>query len=136
MLKKSISIAVIIALINLAGAVSAFAGSNSEKERSRAIRVRESIRKLGMGERAKVKVRLKNKAQIEGYVSDIGEDSFTVVASETGQPAVIEYRQVKKVKGGNLSTGAKIAIGFGIAAAVLAVAVLANRKVCKTGLCQ
>lgn len=125
---KFITIVLIIAIINLLGVASAFAGSPSEKEIVLAEKVRENIEKLGTGERAKVKVILKDKSKIEGYVSRRGENSFTVTSAGTGRPAEIEYSQVKKVKGHNLSTGAKIAIGVGIGLGILAIIVLANRK--------
>ena len=128
MFRKFISIALIIAVVNLLGVVSAFAGSNSEKEIRLAGKVKENIGKLGTGEQAKVKLTLKDKSKIEGYVSRAGEDSFTVVNSKTGQTTEVEYSQVKKAKGNNLSTGAKIAIGVGIGLAILVIAVLANRK--------
>ncbi len=54
-------------------------------------------------------------------VSAAGEDSFTVADAKTGVATVLPYRQVKKVGGNNLSTGAKVAIGAGIAAAVIVI---------------
>jgi hypothetical protein len=56
-----------------------------------------------------------------GYVSAAGEDSFTVADAQTGVAAVVPYPQVKKVSGHNLSTGAKVAIGGGIVAAVVVI---------------
>jgi len=126
MFRKIISIALIIALVNLVGIVSVFAKSNTEKELRLAIKVKENIEKLGTGESARVKITLKDKSKIEGYVSEIRENSFTVM--ENGQTTEVEYSQVKKAKGNNLSTGAKIAIGVGIGLAILVIAVLANRK--------
>jgi ribosomal protein S13 len=134
MFRKIISIAVIIALVNLVGIGSVFAKSNAEKELRLSIKVKENIEKLGTGEAAKVKITLKDKSKIEGYVSQINEDSFQV--TENGQTTEIEYSEVKKVQGNNLSTGAKIAIGAGIGLAILVIAVIANRKVCSNALCQ
>ncbi len=136
MLKKSISIAVLIALVNLLGVVSAFAKSNTENELRLATKVKENIEKLGTGEQAKVKITLKDKSKIEGYVSQISADSFTVTNSKTGLETMVDYSQVKKVKGSNLSTGARIAIGVGIGLAILVIVVLASRKICSNALCQ
>jgi hypothetical protein len=136
MFKKIISIALIIALVNLVGVVSGFAKSTTEKELQMATKVKENIAKLGTGEAAKVKLTLKDKTKLEGYVSQTGEDSFTVTDSQTRQETQIEYWQVKKMKGNNFSTGARIAIGIGVGLAVLVIAVLANRKVCNNALCQ
>ena len=127
MYKKIISIALIIAIINASGAVSIFGGTNSEKEMRRAVKVKENIRRLGTGAAAKIKLTLEYESKIEGYVSRAGEDSFTVTNAKTGQTTEIEYSRVKKAKGNNLSTGAKIAIGVGIGLVVLVIAVLANK---------
>jgi hypothetical protein len=128
MIRKFITIALIVTIINLLGVASVFAGERSEKEMALAEKVRGNIEKLGTGERAKVKIILKDKSKIEGYISRTGENSFTVVSSENGRPAEVEYSQVKKAKGHNLSTGAKIAIGVGVGLAILAIIFLANRK--------
>ena len=136
MFRKLISIAVIIAIVNLTGIVTVFAKSNAEKELRLAIEVKQNIRKLGASENSKVKISLKDKSNIQGYVSEIQENSFTVTDSKTGRQTEVEYSQVKKVKGNNLSTGVKIGIGIGVAVAVLAIVVLANRKICKNALCQ
>ncbi len=64
---------------------------------------------------------MRDKTKLEGYVSAVGDDSFVVTDIKTGVATTVAYPQVKKVKGNNLSTGAKIAIGVGIAAVVLVV---------------
>ena len=46
------------------------------------------------------------------------EERFTVT-DKTGAATSVAYPQVKSVQGNNLSTGAKIAIGVGIAAALI-----------------
>lgn len=129
MFRKLISIALIITIINAAGAVSICAVTNSEREIRTTLKVKENIRRLGTGTKAKIKLTLKDKSKIEGYVSRAGEDSFTIANAKTGQTTDIEYRQIKKAKGNNLSTGSKIAIGVGIGLAILVIAVLANKDV-------
>jgi hypothetical protein len=137
MLKKIVSIVIAMALVNLLGASAVLAGSNSEKELRQASKVKENIQKLGTGESAKVRIKLKDKTKIEGYVSGIGEDSFTVTDAENGLKTEVGYSKVKKVKGNNLSTGAKIAIGAGLTlAAVVVIAVLVKGKVCTNALCR
>ena len=44
-----------------------------------------------------------------------------MIDAETGAATKVMHGQVQKVKGNNLSTGAKIAIGLGVLAAVLAI---------------
>src|SRR5215207_3227615 len=82
-------------------------------------KIKANVLKLGTGESARVKVKLRDQAKLEGYISDAGADTFTVTNRKTGVATTIAYPQVKSVQGNNLSTGAKIAIGVGIAATVI-----------------
>jgi hypothetical protein len=61
-----------------------------------------------------VKVKLRDQTKIEGYISDVGAETFTVTNRKTGG-----LPSGKSVQGNNLSRGAKIAIGVGIAAGVI-----------------
>ncbi len=119
-MKKLISFVLAILLLNL-GTGTILAKSNSEKEMQHAEKVKQAIAKLGTGEMALVKIKLRDKTKLEGFVSAIGDDSFVVTDIKTGVAATVAYPQVKQVKGNNLSTGAKIAIGVGIAVAILVV---------------
>lgn len=96
------------------------AAKGSENKPARlAAKVKAGIAQLGVGKDARVKVKLKNKTKLEGYVSASDETGFAVTNAETGAITRVEYAQVKNIKGNNLSTGAKIAIAAGIAAAVI-----------------
>jgi hypothetical protein len=65
-----------------------------------------------------VKLELRDKTKLEGYLSEAGADNF-VVTDNNGKTTAVTYPQVKRAQGNNLSTGAKIAIGAGVAAAVI-----------------
>ena len=116
MLKKICSV-VLAALLLQAAAVPAFAKSNAEKEAKRAEKVRTQLAKLGTGTDARIKLELRDKTKLEGYINEAGAESFAVTDS-AGKTTKVAYPQVKKAQGHNLSTGAKIAIGVGIGAAV------------------
>ena len=119
MFKKLLSSCLVLLLINLAGTMPAYAASKEEKEARFAEKVKASVLKLGSGEAVRVKVKLRDKTKLEGYISAADEESFTVTNSKTGIATKVAYPQVKSVQGNNLSTKAKIAIGAGIAAAVI-----------------
>lgn len=119
MFKKLFSLALVVLLINLAGVRLAYADSKEEKQARFAEKVKASVLKLGTGEAARVKVKLRDKTKLEGYISAADGEGFTVTDSKTGTATQVAYPQVKSVKGNNLSTKAKIAIGAGIAAAVI-----------------
>ena len=120
MTKKFVSFIIVVLLLN-AGLGTVYARTNTEKEARYAEKVKQAIAKLGTGETALVKIKLRDKTKLEGFVSTIGEDSFVVTDGKTGVATTVAYPQVKQVKGNNLSTGAKIAIGVGIAVVVLVV---------------
>ena len=110
------------ALLLQAAAVPAFAGSGSDKEARRAEKVRTQLARLGTGKDALIRVELRDKTKLEGYVSEAGAESF-VVTDRTGKATTVAYPQVRKAQGNNLSTGAKIAIGAGIAAAIVLIVI-------------
>jgi len=119
MSKRIVALVLVWVLFNLAGVIVAHADSKEEKQALFAEKVKASVLKLGTGETAQVKVQLRDKTKLEGYISAADEDGFTVTNSKTGVATSVVYPQVKSVKGNNLSTGAKIAIGIGIAAVIL-----------------
>jgi hypothetical protein len=119
MFKKLLSLTLVALLINLAAAAPAYAASREEKEARFTEKVKASVLKFGTGEPARVKIKLRDKTKLAGYISAADGESFTVIDSKTGMATTIAYPQVKSVQGNNLSTGAKIAIGVGIAATII-----------------
>jgi hypothetical protein len=119
MFKKLLSLSLVGLLINLAGVTPAYAASKEEKQARFAEKVKASVLKFGTGEAARVKIKLRDKTKLAGYISAADGERFTVIDSKTGMATTIAYPQVKSVQGHNLSTGAKIAIGVGIAAAII-----------------
>jgi hypothetical protein len=119
MFKKLFTLLLIALVVNLAGVRLAYADSKEEKQARFAEKIKANVLKLGTGEATRVKVKLRDNAKLEGFISDAGADSFTVTNGKTGVATVVAYPQVKIVQGNNLSTGAKIAIGVGVAAAIL-----------------
>ena len=119
MFRKLLSLSLAALLINLGGVTPALAASKEEKEARFAEKVKASVLKFGTGEAARVKIKLRDKTKLAGYISAANDDGFTVTDSKTGMATTIAYPQVKSVQGHNLSTGAKIAIGVGIAAAII-----------------
>jgi hypothetical protein len=116
MFKKICSV-VLSALLLQAAAVPAFAATKAEKDARRTEKMRTQLAKLGTGADARVKLELRDKTKLEGFVSEAGAATF-VVTDGAGKTTTVEYSQVSKAKGHNLSTGAKIGIGIGIGAAV------------------
>ncbi|MGH9949703.1 MAG: hypothetical protein ACRD6X_21250 [Pyrinomonadaceae bacterium] len=100
--------------LNLAITPSILASGNSEKEAKFAEKVKLNIRKLGTGKDTNVKLKLRDGTKIKGYVTEVSDEEFVVVESNTGQTVTVSYTSVKQVRGNNLSTGVTILIGIGV----------------------
>ncbi len=114
--QKSLSLTLIGALLYALLAVPAFAATVTPeaKEAARVAKIKVSISKLGTGPEANIKIKLRDKTKLSGYVSQAGADSFTITDAKTGAATEVPYPNVMQAQGKNLSTGAAIAIGIGI----------------------
>jgi hypothetical protein len=119
MFKNLLSLMLIGVLFNLSLVSYAHADSKPDKKARLAEKVKQGVNKIGTGEAARVEVKLYDGTKIKGFVKEINDDSFTVVNVNTNAEQNVPYPQVKQIKGNNLSTGAKVAIGLGILAGVL-----------------
>jgi hypothetical protein len=100
---------------------------------SQAAKVKAEVQKRGIGEKSRVKVRLRNKAEVKGYINKIEDASFDVTDKKTETATTIAYAEGEKVRGAGLSKDAKIGIIAG--AAVVIVAVVIAVGVCRAGYC-
>jgi hypothetical protein len=113
MLNKSVSIALVFALLHVRSG-SVLAESQGEVDARFAESVKQAVLILGVGPKALVKVELRNETKLTGYVSEAGEDTFSIVDRRTGVTSTVAYTQAAKVSGRSLSTGAKIGLGIAI----------------------
>lgn len=119
MLKKLLSLALVGLIINMVSVSPVYAGSKEEKQARFAEQVKGGVLKLGTGTDARVEVKLRDKTKLKGYISEAGADSFIVVDAKMGVATTVAYPQVKQVRGNNLSTGGRIAVGVGLSIAIL-----------------
>ena len=120
MWKKLFSIALVVLLCHAGDSLlirkvgAGQGGSVSDK-------VKTFVAQRGTGPKAKVTVKLKDNTKLKGYISDAGNDSFTLSDSKTGQARTLAYSDVAEVKKpGGMSLVAKIGIGVGIFVGALA----------------
>jgi len=118
MFKKCLSLIFIGLLTFAANLQTISAQSNTDKTLEK---IKTSVNQRGTGEKSKVVVKMKDGTKLKGHISQILEDSFDLTDSKTKQTIAVAYRDVAQVKKPGLSTGAKIAIGIGIGAAVTGV---------------
>ena len=132
MIRKFLALLVVSILIQAVCVNTASANVKPDKQARSTEKVRLGISKLGVGPESKVEVRLRDRSKLAGYIREIKEDSFVVAEAKTGAPVSVAYSNVAQVKGQNLSTGAKIAIGIAIGAGI-ALIILAIYLKCCTG---
>ncbi len=127
MLRNHASIIFVCVLTMLVSVQPAFALSTVKKDAQTPEQLKQRIVKFGVGEKARVTIKLKSGAKLKGYIYQAGEVDFIVRDMKTDSPTTVAYSDVEQIKGKNLSTGAKIAIGVGIGAVVfLVVAAVAS----------
>lgn len=83
-----------------------------------ASKIKTQVQERGTGEKARVKITLRDKTEVRGYISQVNADSFQVTDRKTGKVSTVTYDSVDRVRGGGLSRGAKIAIWVGVGAVV------------------
>lgn len=105
MLSRYLSLILTVLLIYTAGAEPAFAQSAAGDDARLAEEVKQNLPRLGLGREARVRVKLRDKRILVGYVSQVGADSFTLIDERTGAPAAVPYTRVQRISGGNRSTG-------------------------------
>ena len=87
-------------------------------------KVKTAVSKLGVGPAARVGVKLYDGRKASGFIREIRGDGFVIADVDAGGATEVDYKEVKQLRGHNLSTGAKVAIGVGIAVAVLVILAL------------
>jgi len=121
MFKKSFAIILACLLVQMLSVQLATAKSKEEKQAQLTQKVKIEISKLGVGRDARVEVKLQDRTKLAGYVSEVKDESFILTNAKTGAATPVAYADVTQVKGHNLSTGAKIAIGVGIGVGIVVI---------------
>jgi len=127
--KKHLSIILIVSLISLATGIQAFARGSGKDALPQVEKIKAKIAKLGTGEKAKVRIKLRSGERLKGYISSAGENDFAITDKKSGQTKTVLYSDVIEARKPGLSKGTKIAIvvviGVVATAAILAL-VIAN----------
>jgi hypothetical protein len=74
------------------------AGAQSLGDQQATEKLRTRVLKMGVGMNARVQVKLRDNTQLNGYISDAGQDSFTVVEKQTGSSKTVSYADTLSVK--------------------------------------
>jgi len=120
---------VVLLLQSFAGApaVAVAAKTQAENEAQLLERVKVKVARLGVGEKARVTVRLKDGTKLKGYISQAKDAEFVVRDRKTDAPSVILYRDVTRVDSNRgHSTARNVALGtaIGVGSVLTVLAVL------------
>ena len=97
MIKRTLAIALACSLLVSAAAPLASA-QTTKQDAKRAARWREVLSSYGTGKDSRVAVRLRDKSELRGYISEKDDESFVVTNAETGASARVLYTQVEKLE--------------------------------------
>jgi hypothetical protein len=80
-------------------------------------KVKAKVAKIGVGEKAKATVHLKDGTKKKGYIGQAGTDDFVLRDRKTDAPTTFRYNEVTKVDSNKgHSTARNLALGIGIGA--------------------
>jgi len=100
---------VLLVTFNSIGALAADVDAN---------KIRSEIAKRGTGEKARVRITTRDKVQLQGYISEIGDTSFALTTKNPPETKTLSYSDVIRVRGRGLNKGARIGIGIGLGLAI------------------
>jgi hypothetical protein len=96
------------------------AAQQSGSEGTTVDKIKAKVAKLGVGEKAKATVILKDGTKKKGYIGQAGSDDFVLRDRKTDAPTTISYGDVSKVESNKgHSTARNIGIGIGVGAGAL-----------------
>ena len=111
LLRSKTLLSLLVLLFTLAQPLAAQQGDNMMTLEQ----VKAKIAKLGVGDKAKATIKLKDGVKTKGYIAQAGDDEFVIRDRKTNAPTTIRYADVAKVEANRgHSTARNIGIGIGI----------------------
>ena len=89
--------------------------------------IKIKIAKLGIGEKAKAAITMKDGTKTKGYVSRAGDDDFVMRDQKTDAATTIRYADVVKAesnRGHSTARNIAIGVGIGVGAFLAAIAII------------
>ena len=117
MCRKIISTVITIVILNLV----CFSEVLAQRTGSSPDEVRTQISRLGTGPKAVVRITLNDKRKMQGWLSLVADDHFSLTDEKTGSVNEIRYADVSSVKSLKPSKGA---VAAGIVAGIAVAAVI------------
>jgi hypothetical protein len=121
---RVLSLLLVVSLAIQSAAAAPFVGQEAvqlpQQQSAQAAKVKAKVQKRGTNDWSRLKVKLRDKSEQKGRITEIGEDSFSLTDQKTGQMTTISYADVKSIRISGLSDRAKVTIGVVTVAVVVA----------------
>lgn len=124
---------VMLGAVLLSGAFGLRAVQANTTEEARTAKMRATI--LKRDTRNRVEIKLMNDTKVKGYISNVGDESFTVTDRKTGAASTVAFADVKKVSSPSLMSAQTKWIITASAVAAGAIALYISRGVFCDGQC-
>src|SRR5882724_5952787 len=112
---KTISWLLLMALLLGPAARTFGAGQKTDKQPATIEQIKIQVAKLGVGEKARATITLKDGTKTKGYLYRAGDDDFVIRDRKTDAPTTISYADVARVQPDKGHSKAKhLALGIGI----------------------
>lgn len=116
MLKKYLSLVLLALLMNVFIANSAQARAQNNNQTQPVEKIKIKVAKLGVGEKARATVHLKDGTKVRCYITQVSDNDFAVRDRKTNEPRTISYQDVAKVDNNKGHSSRNIFLGIGIGA--------------------
>ena len=112
---KTISWVLLVVLLLAPAARTFGAGQKTDQQPATIEQIKSQVAKLGVGEKARATITLKNGTKTKGYLYSAGDDDFVIRDRKTDAPTTIRYADVARVQPDKGHSKAKhLALGIGI----------------------
>jgi hypothetical protein len=127
MMRKILTLSLLLLLVQAQTGAVALAAGQSAKDMQTPEEVKVQVNRAGIGEKARVTVRLKDGTKRKGYVSERRDNEFVLRDRKTDAPSTIAYGDVSRVgidRGHSTARNTAIGVGIGAGVVILTLAIL------------
>ena len=133
-LLKRVASLLLASLFALSASSSATTRAQSATEVATAQKARTSATRLGVNPDRRVEVKLRDKTKLKGYISAVGQDSFTITDARSGASQTVAFADVSEIKKASSGWSTKTwAILGGVAAGAIVTLIVVKPALCDGG---
>lgn len=128
--KQYLSVLLTLLLANAVMAAPTLAAPSKPAQAQNVEQIKIKVARLGVGEKARATVHMKDGTKIKGYITEARDGEFVIRDRKTHEPRIVSYQDVVKVdKNSGHSTARNIAIGVavGVGAVLVVLGILISQ---------